>query len=133
MFVIDTSWLVALFNPSDTHHAKATGQATAATGLLLSGPVLTEFLNLVTFRLARQAGEATAQREVRAVLRSILDNRAFDVLAAYDAKAANELFMQHPALDYADAVAASMAQRLDCALFSFDSAQFKAIGRRRGS
>lgn len=131
MPVIDTSWLVALFNKTDAHHGPATEQARGASGLLIPGPVLTEFLNLVAHRVSKLQGESAAQRETRAVLRSVLENKAFGVEPHYEADHVHDLFMAHPKLNYADAVAASMAQLLDQPLYSYDDDQYKAIGRRR--
>lgn len=127
MPVIDTSWLVALFNETDAHHEKALRQADGASGLIIPAPVLTEFLNLVAHRISKRESESVAQKEVRRLLKSILDQTAFAIEPQYEPQKVHEIFFRHHRLDYADAVAASLAQSLKQQLFSFDRDQLKAI------
>lgn len=55
MWAVDTSWLVALFDEDDEHHAKAWKDAKEPGALLLNPVILIEFLEVARRRGGRAA------------------------------------------------------------------------------
>lgn len=58
MLVADTSWLFALIDGDDLHHAKAIAQAGSGRSFLVPSEILAETLALVRWKFGREAQHA---------------------------------------------------------------------------
>jgi predicted nucleic acid-binding protein len=119
MPVVDTSWLVALFNPEDAHHGKAVEGAREHGNYLIPHVILAEFLSLTDHRHGSRTARR-AQSEIRA-------DSAFQVAQEADVDHVDELYRDRPTLSYADCVAASLAIRLQEPILTFDEKQRRAV------
>jgi predicted nucleic acid-binding protein len=125
--VLDTSWLVALFSPSDAHHAKAVAQSRTATDLKLPAACLVEFLQVVFYRVRSSAGETAAHVAARQAHDDLRALPAIEQVPDLDPSRSAQLYARHPRLSYVDAVGLSTALRLRQPILGFDVAQQSAL------
>lgn len=125
----DTSWLIALFDTRDAHHADAIGQAQDAdVPATVPGVILGEFLNLVTYRLRQLHPAAHARELARTILQEIEGNPGFSVDGVYDTDTASAIYHRTSGLSYPDAVAIAVAKAHDGRLLTFDRRQRDILG-----
>lgn len=123
MPIVDTSWLVALFNEDDAHHDKAVMQAGEPGRYTVPHVILHEFLSIVRHRL----DSATARR----IYADIREDPAFDLKTECDLDHAGAMFTSRRTLSYADCVAASLAVTTNAPLLTFDDKQARAVRSKR--
>ncbi len=123
MPVVDTSFLVALFNVEDAHHAKATKQAAAAATLIVPSPVLVEFLQVVYYQSRRAHGEADAAGLSRRACRQLVAIASVRVEVDYGHDKAQAIFLANKKLTFVDAAGLHLARAMRDELYSFDKEQ----------
>lgn len=117
--VADTSWLYAVFDERDPHHAEARHQLGAAESVHVPPAILAETLDLIEYR----AGKATAV----AALEDLARAPPVRLEREHDVDSVNEIWRAHAVLTYADASAVSAARRLGLGLYTFDRRQRRAL------
>lgn len=131
MPIVDTSFLVALFNVDDRHHARAVQDAQASDELLVPVPVLVELVQTVFYGTLKVEGAGQARRRARRARRDLLDIRLVRLEFEYDEALAGALFEARPALSYVDAVGIALASKSDKGLLTYDRDQETALKSHR--
>ncbi|HEX2066769.1 MAG TPA: PIN domain-containing protein [Candidatus Thermoplasmatota archaeon] len=132
MPVLDTSFLVALLNGDDLHHAEARSNALRLP-LVVPGPVLVELLQVVQHRTRRLHGDSAGRQAARSAFTALEANPAFHLQADYDGQLASAIYRKASGLSYVDAVAVAVAHRAGEPLLSFDKEQLAALAAERSS
>jgi predicted nucleic acid-binding protein len=117
-WVVDTSWLYALFDSADEHHARALKQAGRPGHYEVPSEILAETLAL---RFARAPGDK--HRSARDMLASILE-AGFHVIGNADPLPAMQLYQSKRGLSFPDCIA--VVHALDAQLLTFDRSQATA-------
>lgn len=118
--VADTSWLYALFDADDTHHAMASAWIHEPIVTLVPASIMDETLDLVAYR-----GGPAAAREAHG---DLLGFPHFDLWYPVDEQAATAIWLQNPTLSLHDAHAVACARSTGFPLATFDERQKAAVG-----
>jgi predicted nucleic acid-binding protein len=118
-WVADTSWLYALVDAADPHHAKAREEARQPEPVEVPEVILAETLDLIRYRHGRKAALAALEGFER-LPHFVLGEHASHVDAA-------TLWRSFTRLSYADAVAVGHAKARGFELRTFDRTQVKAL------
>jgi predicted nucleic acid-binding protein len=118
-WVADTSWLYALIDDADPHHAEARAQAREPDPVEIPEAILAETLDLIRYR----HGKGFAVKVLDGFVR--LPHFVLGGGAALDEAAG--VWRSRLALSYADAVAIAVARGLNAGLRSFDRRQLRAL------
>lgn len=121
--VVDTSWLYALYDEADEHHAKALKESRHPGHYTVPSEILTETLALRYSRAKNDKGDAA-----RALLKAILDT-GFTITGTDDPEPALALYRSKKTLSYPDCVAITQARNGN--LLTFDERQQKTWNRLR--
>lgn len=123
MPVIDTSWLIALFNAEDAHHQKTVAVAEEPGRYLIPHVILNEFLSVIHHR--------TDAPTARRLLQEIRADPAFRVIPECDVDHIDAMYRARRTLSYADCVAASVAITMNEPLLTFDEKQARAVRSKK--
>ncbi|HEX9710040.1 MAG TPA: PIN domain-containing protein [Candidatus Thermoplasmatota archaeon] len=119
-WVADTSWLYALVDLADPHHAKARAQAAQPDPVEVPEVILAETLDLVRYRHGRNAAVQALDGFGRLPHFVLGESpRHAETVSVWRA---------HDALSYADAAAVAQARSRGYGLRSFDARQIRAFG-----
>ena len=118
-WVADTSWLYALIDDADPHHAKARSQAGEPEPVEVPEVILAETLDLLHYRHGRKAAEAALEGFEK------LPHFALGGGAPLAETAS--VWRDHAGLSYADAAAVAAARKHKFGLRSFDKRQLRAL------
>lgn len=118
-WVADTSWLYALIDDADPHHAKARSQAGEPEPIEVPDVVLAETLDLIRYRFGKEAAVEALEGFEK------LPHFALGGGAPLGETA--NVWRSHAALSYADAAAVAAARKRKFGLRSFDRRQLRAM------
>lgn len=118
-WAVDTSWLFALLDADDSHHAPARAEAQERGPLLLNPIILVETLRLAQTRLGREGSLA--------FLRAILLIPQIRLMEAPKAGAMARWLEKHGRISWMDASVLCTAQSEGAGLRTFDANQRKAF------
>ncbi len=130
--LVDTTFLVALFNPDDGHHDEAKSLYEDHGAAIVNQPVLTEFLGIVHYRFRTHRGDQAAHRETRERLRRLTEVLRFHVQPLQRQRQALKIFRTHPGLSFVDAAAVADAPPGALGLWTFDRRQARVHRSERG-
>lgn len=119
MWVADTSWLYALVDGEDAHHAKARKEAEEPSPLVVNPATLVEFLDLVRDKRGHAASQAALEGLIR------FPSIRFSGPAKPAAMA--RVVSSHVTLTWQDAAAICTALDEGAGLRTFDKDQKKAF------
>ena len=119
--VADTSFLVAVVDALDPHHAQAVRLLRSANPPAVGREALAELQHVAQFRERKAGGGAAGLRAARAVLGSVLDDLGCPLEQEMDLAAVRATFAAHPKLSWVDA--AVLVQARGRELWTFDSHQ----------
>ncbi len=115
--VADTSFIVALFNPTDEHHGTAVKMYEAAGSILVHQDVLKESLTVLMYRLGL--------KEARRIYAAVLNTESFKV-GTFGLEDAFEFwFSLGRRISYFDALVILLALKTGAELLSFDKQQLR--------
>lgn len=124
-WVADTSWLYALVDDADRHHATARHEAEVPEPVEVPEAILAETLDLIRYRHGKRAALAALDGFERLPHFVLGDGDAHDGTV--------EVWRQHAGLTFADAAAVATARRRRYRLRSFDRRQLRASAAREGT
>lgn len=119
--VADTSWLNAIFDLDDAHSAAARTELVAPRPTLVPAAIMVETLDLLRYRLGKDAAVAAHAAMVRFP--------HFDPWYPVHEQEAVRQWRAHPKLSLNDAHAVALARSTGFELASFDQAQIDAAGQ----
>lgn len=117
--VLDSSFLVAFYNPRDVHHERARGAMEHLASGLWGLALLPEyvFLEVVTVLAARSSHEMAVQAGV-----VLLGNREIEFVPCSQVFTATfDTFRRQDALSFADAAIVAIAERRGASVLTFDT------------
>lgn len=131
MPIVDTSVLVAMFNPDDVHRSDALRISKAAAEMVVPQLVLAEFLQVVEHMTRRHTGGAAVAVASRRAYQEVQRGRNVVFHAGHDHAKAAAIYLGNPKLSYIDAAAIQVALSTGQELASFDDDQVAVWKRMR--
>lgn len=119
MWAADSSWLVALVNGDDSHHAAARREATQAGAVLVNPAILMRFLETIRSEIGR--------RESHMALDALLRTPTMRMTPQPSVAAVARVMGHHAGLSWHDASAICTALDEGAGLRTFDREQRKAF------
>ncbi|MBW3583778.1 MAG: PIN domain-containing protein [Euryarchaeota archaeon] len=126
--IADTSYLLALINPDDTHHKAARRRYEEEGAPEVQLPVLAEALKVVNYTARRRHGPERASREERIALRTIMDTFRIHIVPVRDIDLVLSIYEKHPELSLVDACGVADARHTG-GVYTFDRVQERLAKR----
>lgn len=131
MKICDTSWLYALMDLEDDHHADAVEQARATSEVAIPWVAMLETLQVVRYRARKLGGDVASLKAERTARKNLENIPGLTRLDSMPAQRAAEVHDRHPGLSYADAIIVATALASNGDLLSYDAQQQDALRRER--
>ena len=120
--IVDTSFVIALLDPTDALHDDARRWFQQHRPLSIQQPALTETLQATYYQTRKRAGFQSAKKQERKALDIMRNTFRFHAVPVQDIEFAMEIYLKYPELSFVDACGVADARETG-GLLTFDKDQ----------